>query len=223
MMKDSYQAFIDRFNISKGDFYRYGIQSIISADYDTAETQYNEIKDKLFNNGRLFVRGYGRNGSNSNLYLDLYNILFGNSSISIDPTNNAAPRRNISSATGHRINNDLYNYQVSHIWGRTKNPILFESVWNICFVPRLFDPFTGHECKGGWNEEFIPMLNCSIYDKFENLIIDYNQIVINHNIRNKINDFTNHLLSSGTYDIELVERFRCDALAQWELIKRPKF
>lgn len=220
-MKDSYQDFFDRFNISKSDLYNYGVEAVISADFEVAKDNYNEIKRKLFNNEKLSIRGYGRNGRNSNLYLGLYSDVFGNSNIVVDPTNNAAPRRNISNATGYRINSNLINYQVAHIWGRTKNPILFESVWNICFVPRLFDPFTGHECKGGWNDEFIPILNRFIYDKFENIINDYNQLITSNDIENKIENYVNGLLASSVYDVDLINRFKNDAVAEWIPIIRP--
>ncbi len=219
-MKDSYQEFIDNFNIDKNDFYQYGIKSIISADFDTAKKQYERVKNKLINNGSLTIRSYGRGGKNSNLYVELYKSLFRNNNIKIDPTNNTVPRKNISDATNLKINDNLSNYQVSHIWGKTKNPVLFESVWNICFIPRIFDPFTGHECKGGWNDDFIPMLKRYVYDKFKSIIIDYNQFVLNNCLQDKINEFSNSLLASGKYDIKLIERFRIDALAEWGLITK---
>ena len=219
-MKDSYQDFIDRFGIDKQSFYQFGLQSIISADVVTAEAQYQQVKEKLLNNAKLVIRSYGGKGVHSNLYLDLYRYLFGNNNLGIDPTNNSAPRRNISAATGYRINKNLLNYQVSHIWGKTKNPILFESVWNICFVPRLYDPFTGHEASGGWNEEFIPLLNHFVFDKFEALISDYNQFVVENNIQSKINAFVDTLLSNARHSTELISRFRYDALNEWSLLKR---
>ena len=217
---DSYQEFIDYFHISKDDLYMYGLSAVISVDEKTATEQYHIIKEKLLGNEELYIRGYGRNGINTRLYLDLYNMLFDNNKIKIDPTNNMVPRRNISKNTGHKINEDILNYQVSHIWGKTKNPILFESVWNICFIPRLYDPFTGHECKGGWNEEFTVLLNHYIYDKYESIISDYNQFLSDNDIKNKINSFVDLQIKQNQYDISTLERFKNDAPNEWEIIKR---
>ena len=222
MLKDSYQEFIDYFKIDKKDLYQFGISSIISADANVAKKQYDQKKYDLFNNKVLSIRGYGRGGVNTNLFLDLYCEIFGNTSIKKDPTNNAAPRANISSATGHRINGDIQNYQVSHIWGNTKNPLLFESVWNICFIPRLIDPFTGHECSGGWNDDFIPLLREFVYSKYEDLIIDYNDFVTSYDIQQQIHNYVDRLLSAGTIDGALIKRFEEDALSEWAPITRPK-
>lgn len=219
-VNDSYKEFIDYFGIKKDDLFDYGIQSIICADFDTAKTQYDELKVKLTSNQSLTIRSYGRNGNNSLLYRKMYIEIFGNSSIKIDSTNNAVPRANISKATGHTINGDIFNYQVSHVWGKTKNPILFEAVWNICFVPRIIDPFTGHECKGGWNEEFIPKFKEHVYSSFEDVIEDYNQFIRNNNVQNKIREYVKKLRKGGNDDAKLIDRFEEDALGEWQLISR---
>lgn len=31
---------------------------------------------------------------------------------------------------------------------------MFEAPWNICYTPKIIDPFTGHESKGDLPEEF---------------------------------------------------------------------
>ncbi|MDD3242803.1 MAG: hypothetical protein PHD32_03650 [Eubacteriales bacterium] len=134
------------------------------------------LKTRLLNNGEVYIQGYGRNAHGTRLHQDLYHQILGNDHIKTDPTNNAIPQRNIQKLTGKRRNVDLLNYQVSHIWGRTKNPFLFEAPWNICFTPKLIDPFTGHEAKGQW-----PVLYQSLFfekagQRYRPFIDEYNSL-----------------------------------------------
>ena len=36
----------------------------------------------------------------------------------------------------------------------TKNALTFNAPWNIVYMPKLFDPFTGHESKGDITKKF---------------------------------------------------------------------
>ena len=79
------------------------------------------------------------------MYKDFYANLLGNTHVEKDPTNNAVPHKLIQRTTELKRNSDIFNYQVSHIWGHTKNIFMFEAPWNICYTPKIMDPFTGHE------------------------------------------------------------------------------
>lgn len=118
----------------------------------------------------------------------------------------------IPKATGYKINSNLFNYQCSHIWGHTKNPLLFESIWNICFVPRLYDPFTGHECSCGWNDEFSKLLRRDAHKLFKSIIDDYNKFVEDNSVAEKITYFSKNV------SVELSDSFLKDALSEWSLI-----
>lgn len=212
--RDSYKEFIDNFKISKEQFYKYGISTIIFAPIEKAERLWKETKQKLLTNQELHIRGYGRQGRNSNQFLDLYKFIFDNDKIKIDSTNNAAPKKIIQNATGYKINSHLFNYQSSHIWGHTKNPLLFESAWNICFVPRLYDPLTGHECTCGWNDEFSKLLRQEAYIRFKNIIDDYNKFVEDNSVIEKIIYF------SKNASTEISDNFLNDAISEWTNISK---
>ena len=72
------------------------------------------------------------------------------------------------------------NYQVSHLFGRTKNPLLFTSPWNIAYIPKYLDPFTGHESQGIHSTEFKNIFNQLIAKKFEPYIQDYHNFIDEH-------------------------------------------
>ncbi|WP_238403062.1 hypothetical protein, partial [Flavobacterium psychrophilum] len=69
--------------------------------------------------------------------------------------------------------------QISHLFGRTKNPFLFNCAWNIAYVPKYLDPFTGHETQGEYSNEFKNMFTPIINEKFRQYIIEYNELISN--------------------------------------------
>lgn len=212
--RDSYKEFLDNFKISKEQFYDYGLSSIIFAPIDKAKLLWEETKYKLLHNQELMIRSYGRQGKNSNQFLSLYKFVFGNDKIKIDPTNNSSPKKAFQNATGYKVNSNLFNYQCSHIWGHTKNPLLFESVWNICFVPRLYDPFTGHECSCGWNDEFSKLFRQKAYMRFKGIIDDYNKFIEETSVIDKIIEFSRKL------SLESNDSFLKDSLSEWTHISK---
>lgn len=214
---DSYAQFLDYFGIDKNTFYNFGLDNTIFADAECAWTQWESLKELLLSNQALTIRGYGRQGQHTELFLKLYEYLFSNSRIKEDDTNNAIPRRNIQVATGHRINETLLNYQCSHIFGHTKNPLLFEAVWNICFTPKMFDPLTGHEAKGVWPEEYQRLFAGASVKRYNKCIMDYNKFVTKHNILDRIPIFVSSL--TGKYDERLLRKFQEDALSEWQPIQ----
>ena len=189
MRKDSYQVFLDAFNIKKDDLYQWGISSTIFPELDAVADAWEGLKKRIFSNETVYIRGYGRDAHGTQLYQNLYKALFGNDNVKKDPTNNTVPHKHIQQLTGLRRNNDVYNYQVSHIWGRTKNVFMFEAPWNICYTPKLIDPFTGHETKGVWPEEYQKMFVAYAYSRYKAFIDDYNQLVIDNDIHNKITQY----------------------------------
>ena len=64
---------------------------------------------------------------------------------------------------------------------------MFESPWNICYTPKLIDPFAGHETKGEWPKEFQQLFTAHAYSKYKAFVDDYNQLLLDHDIVNKIN------------------------------------
>lgn len=186
MSKDSYQVFLDAFNIKKDDLYQWGISSTIFPELDAVADAWEGLKKRIFSNQTVYIRGYGRDAHGTQLYQDLYKALFGNENVKKDPTNNTVPHKHIQQLTGLKRNYDVYNYQVSHIWGRTKNVFMFEAPWNICYTPKLIDPFTGHETKGAWPEEYQKKFVAYAHNRYKAFIDDYNQLLIDKDIHNKI-------------------------------------
>ncbi|MEZ5527011.1 MAG: hypothetical protein R3F26_05695 [Gammaproteobacteria bacterium] len=183
-MRDSYQIFFANGLISKEEFFEFGLSETIYVDFDTAATAWEDLKFRLQSNERVVIRGFGRDAAGTHLFKKLYEYMFGNRHIQKDATNNAEPTRLLRQWTGLSksggIGFDLIrNYQISHVFGRTKNPLCFTAPWNIVYIPKIIDPFTGHEATGDMVDEYTRLFQAQCYRKFKSLIDDYNVLVTN--------------------------------------------
>lgn len=207
---DSYDLFIKDFSgktFSEDEFINWGIKHIIFIDKEKAKEEWEEIKKNWKENKNLCIRNSGRNGQSSKYYIEFYKQF--QKTIKFDVTNNEIPSKTIQSATGkikydknkHSKNLDKYkesdirrNYQVSHIWGHTHNALLFPCPWNICFVPKMFDPLTGHEAKGEIQEKFQKKFIEQAKKLYSDLIQDYNKFIDEEIIKTgKIDTYVNYL------------------------------
>ena len=157
-MKDSYEIFFAEFNISKEQLFNFWLKETIYSPIDKAELAWKELKVNIHSNNEVYIRGFGREAKSTPIYIEFYKYLLNNSKVKKDPTNNAMPTKLISNLTGYSKQGNsckqIINYQVSHIFGRTKNLFAFTAPWNLAYVPKVIDPFTGHEAKGELVQEF---------------------------------------------------------------------
>ncbi|MCC6700567.1 MAG: hypothetical protein IT221_03540 [Fluviicola sp.] len=182
---DSYKHLLDKLGIDKQQFIEIGLDNFLPISEDIKWQQWEEIKQKAFDsNAELFIRRYGQQGKNTHLYQELYSKIF-DCRITQDPNNNTYPTRTLNNHTDYRKNSKskkasithIYNYQISHLFGRTKNPLLFTALWNLAYVPKYFDPFTGHESKGDIAKEIGEEFKIRILNENNKFINDYNAFV----------------------------------------------
>lgn len=166
--KDGYQQFFEYFNIDTNDLWNFAKESIVTVDIDKAILQWNLIKSAIEEGTEpVIVRSYSLKGANA--------------VIKIDPTNNAYPPKILAKYTEYYkrngvTQNRISNYQVSHIFERTRNPYSFGAVWNIAYISKILDPFTGHEATGNLVAEFSDQLQHFFYEKYKVIIHEYNII-----------------------------------------------
>lgn len=186
-MIDSYKTFMEKFNISDEQMIVFGIKETIFVPNNNVKNEWIQLKKNIFegSNG-VYIRGYGRDAKGTDLYLKLYRELFGHNQFFKDATNNAEPTRMLKRLTGYSRQEkptskykQIRNYQVSHIFGKTKNPFSFTAPWNIVYVPKIMDPFTGHESKGKLTEEFQKQFLSHFYIYYQEYIEEFNIIMSN--------------------------------------------
>ncbi len=203
-MRDSYERFFSKFHITKEQFFDFGLQETIYAPLEDAKASWERLKERIHTNQTVYMRGFGRNASSSHLFQEFYKHVLGNGKVQIDSTNNAEPTRVIRGLTRHsKDGNDKHelirNYQVSHIFGRTKNIFAFTASWNIVYLPKLIDPFTGHEAKGEFVDEYQQLFQQESYTRFKPLIEDYNQLMMDKVFQAKVDKYLREISHSGHY------------------------
>lgn len=205
--RDSYYDFMNYFHVKPKDLFAWGMEATIFPKVEAVEDEWEDLKRRVFHNEAVSIRGYGRDAHGTDLYINFYKYIFKNEHIKKDPSNNTSPQRIIKKVTGYTRNKDIYNFQVSHIWGHTKNVLLFEAPWNICYTPKIIDPFTGHETKGDLPEEFQKYFRNYAQKKYRKFIDDYNTIIHRYDIQRYLLEYCN---KEGIDD----ERFVNEALAE---------
>lgn len=195
-MIDSYEKFLTKY-VSKEDFFDFGLNETIYIPIDKVEKEWSNLKNRILENQNVFIRGFGRDAAGTHLFLKFYENIFEHSNIVKDPTNNQQPTKLLESLTGLKKNKDIRNYQVSHIFGRTKNIFTFTAPWNIVFMPKILDPFTGHEAKGDMIDEYQKLFQQQSYNKFKHFIDEFNHIITDTKLVKNIEDYFEELHNSS--------------------------
>ncbi|WP_146194625.1 hypothetical protein [Flavobacterium crocinum] len=192
---------------------------------DKIDSNWDNLKKDVFGNNTIYIRGYGRDAQKTKYFIALYKHLFGNEKIIKDATNNAQPTKLIKCHTnyckktkdGKNGKELIRNYQISHLFGRTKNPLLFNCAWNIAYIPKYLDPFTGHETQGEYSSEFKGLLLPVLKQKFDFYIKDYNQL-IEDKVLNKIDYSLKEVKKDFKMNNTEFKRFEQDAKNELALI-----
>lgn len=184
---DAYEIFFKEFNINPNSLVDFGIRHAIEIPEEVVEREWDILKKRIegFADLPVYIRGSGRDAKTTELYFGLFHKLFPNGVFIKDPTNNAAPRKLLEQCTGFKRSSTnvgkgyerITNYQVTHIFGRTKNPFAFTAPWNVVYLPKIMDPFTGHESSGGMTERFTSEFQSYFYEKNRRFIEEYNNIM----------------------------------------------
>ena len=151
-IRNAYEQFFEI--VPKNVFFDFGLKNIITIEKGTVSYEWKRLLNRINNSAKdLFVRDFGRNGNENQNVSKLYKEIF-DVNINFDPTNNAKPKQLLQNLTEFIVNKNLENYQISHVFGNTKNVYCFTAPWNLVFIPKIIDPLTGHEAKGDFVGEF---------------------------------------------------------------------
>jgi len=211
-MRDSYQRFFSQGLITKEQFFEFGLSETIYAPLEKAEHEWQKLKHRIQNNQPVHIRGFGRNSNGTHLFQNFYKEVFGNEHVAVDPTNNTIPTKIIRDLTGYSKSPSakheaIRNYQISHIFGRTKNVYTFTAPWNMVYLPKIIDPFTGHEAKGDMVDEYQAIFQQKSYARFEPLIEDYNKLITQPELTDRIAAYLEQMSSIMT-DAKTMDKFK---------------
>ena len=219
-MRDSYKIFFEHFNIEFESIIKFGVEiDTIYPDPNKVKTEWKNLISSVINNKQVYIRGYGRDAHGTDLYKKLYTILLGNDKVKKDSTNNAKPTQLLQKITSYSktIKKDnerskkISNYQVTHVFGRSKNPFLFTAPWNIVWKSKVLDPFTGHEAKGEYSEEYKKVFLTKTKEMYSDFIKEYNDLASHYFSPEKIDNAFEKMESNLTVDKKIFDKFKDDA------------
>lgn len=235
--QDSYDKFIEDFHTTTDDFIEWGIENLIKAERDNAQIYWEKLKSRIIGESigeTVYFRSKGNRSTESTgavnkLISQFYQDedVFGEKiRVKADPTNNNAPQKMLyDTIPGYRKTEQqgkihLKNYQISHVWGKTKNIFMFTAPWNVVYLPKIVDPLSGHEADSKMRDSFQTKLRTKVYDAFETQINDYNELVETYELAERSKDFFESQCPEFMTDSEH-EKFMHDMVREFEPIKRP--
>ena len=228
MARDSYELFFKHFKIQFSDVIEFGInEATIYPDDIQVKEKWHELIKSVENNEKVFIRGYGRDAHGTNLYQELYKILLNNHKITKDATNNTKPTQLLQNITNFsktikQDNNKkekITNYQVSHVFGRTKNPFLFTAPWNLVWKPKILDPFTGHESKGTNTQQYKKAFIDQCKELYSEYINEYNELALKYFTDEKIESAFKKMELSFSRDMKYFQKFKIDVKKELSIIE----
>jgi hypothetical protein len=227
-MRDSYISFFKHFNLEFKKIIDFGVEiDTIYPDPDLIQSEWSNLIESIKNNKEVYIRGYGRDAHGTALYQELYRILLNNENIKKDSTNNAKPTHLLQNITGFSktIKKDsgtkerISNYQVTHIFGRTKNPFLFTAPWNIVWKSKMLDPFTGHESKGKNTDEYKKAFIKKAKELYSKYIEEYNNIASECFTKERLDNAFCHMNIDPGIDEKTFNKFKVDAQNELKVIE----
>lgn len=194
-MIDAYELFMNKFNIKEDDLIDFGLRNTHSIDIGLAEKEWNIQKENIINGGEVIVRTFGNKNDarTKSILLNFYKNVYPKVTVETDRDGNTSPRELLERLTQKKKNKDIINFQISHIFGQTKNLYAFTAPWNIVFMPKIMDPLTGHEAHGDLKNRFQSELQKMIYNKYEDLIHDFNSLMNNEQLVISIDNYLNSI------------------------------
>lgn len=173
-LRDSYDRFFARFGIRVPDLIAFGLEETVLPAGEAIDRSWAAAQKRFEKREPHWIRSFGRNGQGTHLYGVFYRLLV-SLGVQPDPTNNHWPWRVLSEITENG-GAHLRNYQISHVFGCTKNPILFTAPWNIVWKPKVLDPFAGHEAKGDLSDAYKVAFYAFIRETYARYLQEYEKL-----------------------------------------------
>ena len=205
-MIDSYEALISDY-ISKDDFFRFALEKTIYIPDEKVKQEWQKLKEMIHANKTVYMRGV-KDTAGNHLFFDFYAKLFKNDQVKRDPSNTQNPAKIIETLTGYKKSKDLRNYQLSSIFGRSRNIFAFTAPWNIVYIPSMLDPLLSSEARGDLADELQGKFMRHSYEKFKPYIDEFNKIITERHFLQSVDDHFEHLYNNNRmYPREATEKF----------------
>jgi len=216
-MLDSYEALIPEY-ISKEEFFRFGIEKTIYIPDEKVKEEWTRLKEKVKSNKPLFMRGV-KDSVGNQLFFEFYAKVLKNQQVKKDPSNTQAPTKIIEDLSGYKKSKDLRNYQLTSIFGRSKNILCFNAPWNIVYIPNILDPLMGVDARGELAVEYKKTFLEHAYNKFRPYINEFNEMVSNTHFLRETDEYIHSLYDNSMHNRDAVTKFEESLREEFSPIK----
>ena len=179
---NSYEDVIREYGITEERFYEVGIKLCLFAEREEAMEDWCRLR-------RMFVlrtkpgmplRMVVHEQWMRRFYYDVFRL-----ELVKDPDGNQAPNRALCKLLGiHKPS----NYTCVHVFGGTNNPILFNALFNVCYIPAIYAPLTSdnrHKMTP-LHEGFRRRFMARVHELYGDIIEEYNAFLAEQEIMRRI-------------------------------------
>lgn len=141
---------------------------------------WENIRKSFRRGGEHYVRLNTNEGKIKLMYRDCLDI-----TVRKDPDGNQEPNKILSGNPKGPA-----TYVCAHIFGRTKNPLLFTAKFNLCYIPEFFASWTDDR-KGqtsSYRDEFRKEFYSKVFKDYGEIISEYNDCKIRKQVLRKLED-----------------------------------
>jgi hypothetical protein len=75
-------------------------------------------------------------------------------------------------------------------------------------MPKMLDPFTGHEAKGEMIDEYTSLFQKQGYNQFARLIDEFNEIITNQSFQEKLRGCLEDLSADESFDNKDIDKLK---------------
>lgn len=204
-MLDSYEALIPEY-ISKEEFFRFGLEKTIYIPDEKIKQEWKSLKEKISSNKPVFMRGV-KDSTGNLLFFDFYQKVFNNAQVKKDPSNTQSITKVIEDLSGLKKSKDLRNYQISSVFGKSRNIFAFSAPWNIVYTPNILDPLLNVDARGDLANEYQKVFFEHCYNKFRPYINEFNDMFTDPHLLRKFDEHFHSLYDNAKHNKDNVVKF----------------
>lgn len=202
---NSYESVIQEYGITVEKFYDVGIKMCLFAPREAAWEDWRALRRRFLQHEEpgMPMRMVVHEEWLRKFYKELFHL-----ELVKDRDGNLTPNETLCRLLG------IYkpaNYVCVHIFGGTNNPLLFNALFNVCYVPAIYAPLTNdnrHKMTP-LHEGFRRRFMCKVHELFGDIIDEYNEFLHEQGICERIG---RDLLEPEQYP----RRFIANMKEQWE-------
>lgn len=201
---NSYEGIIQEYGITVEKFYEVGIKMCLFAPREEAIRDWQELRKQFLGRHkpgmkmRMVVHEYWLR----RFYYDLFRL-----ELVKDRDGNLTPNETLCNLLGIRKPD---NYVCTHIFGGTNNPLLFNALFNVCYIPAIYAPLASdnrhkkNDLHAGFHRRFMER----VHELFGDIIVEYNEFLHEQRVMEKIES---ELINPEIYP----KRFIANIKEQW--------